>query len=61
MLVSGHCKPIWLFIVCGKVVAVMHGANAPQLGKMITHEIERAKRIEAGEKEEEDTLYIIEP
>ena len=42
----GHCKPIWLFLVSGQPVEVMHGSNAPLLGRIIQTQMER---LNAGE------------
>ena len=39
----GQCKPTWLFVAGGEPVAVMHGANAPLLQKMIEREIRKEK------------------
>ena len=39
----GHCKPIWLFIISGQTVEVMHGSNAPLLGRIIQNQMERMK------------------
>lgn len=39
----GQCKPTWLFISGGEPVAVMHGANAPLLQKMIEREIRKER------------------
>ena len=39
----GHCKPIWLFLVSGQPVEVMHGSNAPLLGRIIQTQMERLK------------------
>ena len=39
----GHCKPIWLFIIAGQTVQVMHGSNAPLLGRIIHENMEKLK------------------
>ena len=45
----GQCKPTWLFMSGGEPVAVMHGANAPLLQKMIEKEIRRERQVLKGE------------
>lgn len=45
----GHCKPIWLFISSGEPTGVVHGANAPLLGRMIQREMDRLKKVMNGE------------
>eukprot|EP00094_Tigriopus_californicus_P012719 TCALIF_12295-PB protein Name:"Similar to NME9 Thioredoxin domain-containing protein 6 (Homo sapiens)" AED:0.00 eAED:0.00 QI:36/1/1/1/0.85/0.62/8/191/397 len=45
----GHCKPIWLFISSGEPTGVVHGANAPLLGRMIQREMDRLKQVMNGE------------
>ena len=39
----GHCKPIWLFIIAGQTVQVMHGSNAPLLGRIIHEHMDKLK------------------
>jgi hypothetical protein len=39
-----------LFFILGEVVAVMHGANAPLMKIMIAEQMERERRIQAGEE-----------
>ena len=48
-LFRGQCKPTWLFLSGGEPVAVMHGANAPLLQKMIEKEIRKEKQVLKGE------------
>ena len=48
---QGQCKPIWLFIASGSPVAVVHGANAPLLGKMIQNEIYKERMALIGERD----------
>jgi hypothetical protein len=48
-LFKGQCKPTWLFISGGEPVAVMHGANAPLLQRMIEKEIRKEKQVLKGE------------
>ena len=45
----GQCKPTWLFMSGGEPVAVMHGANAPLLQKMIEKEIRKERQVIKGE------------
>ncbi|XP_040577656.1 uncharacterized protein [Lepeophtheirus salmonis] len=47
---QGLCRPLWLVLSFGQVVATVHGANAPQLGRVIETEIENEKMVMAGEK-----------
>lgn len=53
----GHCKPTWLFMSGGEPVAVMHGANAPLLQKMIEKEIRRERQVMKGEAVREAITY----
>ena len=46
---AGHCKPIWLFMASGEPVAVVHGANAPLLGRMIQNEMFKERMALRGE------------
>ena len=46
---KGHCKPTWLFLASGEPVAVMHGANAPLMKIMVAAEIEKERKVQAGE------------
>ena len=46
---KGHCKPTWLFLASGQPVAVMHGANAPLMKIMVAEEMEKERKVQAGE------------
>ncbi len=48
---QGHCKPVWLFMASGQPVAVVHGANAPLLGRMIQNEMYKERMALGGEME----------
>eukprot|EP00095_Tigriopus_kingsejongensis_P010245 maker-scaffold76_size406464-snap-gene-3.15 protein:Tk10245 transcript:maker-scaffold76_size406464-snap-gene-3.15-mRNA-1 annotation:"hypothetical protein DAPPUDRAFT_237790" len=50
-VLRGHCKPIWLFMASGHPVSVVHGANAPLLGRMILQEVARERKVLAGDTE----------
>ena len=51
----GHCKPIWLFIIAGQTVEVMHGSNAPLLGRIIQSLMEKLK---SGESISQEKLFL---
>ena len=55
----GHCKPIWLFIISGQTVEVMHGSNAPLLGRIIQNQMERMKTGEPITQAHTDKLKIL--
>ncbi|XP_066497061.1 thioredoxin domain-containing protein 6 isoform X2 [Hoplias malabaricus] len=41
----GKCEPTFLFYAGGELVAVLRGANAPLLQKMIVEELDKEKRV----------------
>ena len=53
----GHCKPIWLFIIAGQTVEVMHGSNAPLLGRIIQTLMEKLKSGESISQERHNLMH----
>ncbi|XP_032161427.1 thioredoxin domain-containing protein 3 isoform X1 [Mustela erminea] len=43
------CEPVFLFSVNGKIIAKIHGANAPLVNQKIINLVEEEKKIAAGE------------
>ncbi|XP_023665907.2 thioredoxin domain-containing protein 6 isoform X1 [Paramormyrops kingsleyae] len=54
----GKCEPTFMFYRGGSLVAVLHGANAPLLQKMVLEQLEQEKRVmeQGAERKVEEEL-----